>query len=178
LRALGLPEDYVQALDAGHASTASGLELTHPAWFYPTGGWVHPAGLARAWLERAVQHAELRTGCEVHTMHRTASGWRLLDATGATLGEAPTVVLANGSAALQLLGNPGWPVELVRGQISGLPAEALQLPRVPVAGAGYLLPAVGGRAVFGATAQRGDADGSVREADHRANLDQLAIGCR
>jgi tRNA 5-methylaminomethyl-2-thiouridine biosynthesis bifunctional protein len=45
---------------------------------------------------------------------------------------------------------------------------------VPVAGAGYLLPEVDGRAVFGATAQPGDQDGAVREADHAGNLAQLA----
>jgi tRNA 5-methylaminomethyl-2-thiouridine biosynthesis bifunctional protein len=63
----------------------------------------------------------------------------------------------------------------VRGQISTLPAAALALPLIPVAGAGYLLPELGGgRAMFGATAQRGDDDASVRADDHRANLEQLA----
>jgi tRNA 5-methylaminomethyl-2-thiouridine biosynthesis bifunctional protein len=174
LKALGLPGDYVQALDAAHASAACDLSLSQPAWFYPSGGWVHPAGLARAWLERAGDCAELRTGSAVHTLQRTDTGWRLLDAHGATLAEAATVVLANGGAALPLLGDPGWPIELVRGQTSLLPASALPLPRVPVAGAGYLLPELDGQAVFGATAQRGDGDATVREADHASNLAQLA----
>ena len=174
LHALGLPRDYVQAFDAAQASAASGLGLGHPAWFYPTGGWVHPAGLARSWLERAGPHAELRTHADVHALQRTDTGWRLLDATGMTLAEAATVVLANAGAALRLLGDPDWPIEPVRGQISLLPAGVLRLPRVPVAGAGYLLPEVDGRAVFGATAQPGDQDGAVRAADHANNLAQLA----
>jgi len=45
---------------------------------------------------------------------------------------------------------------------------------VPLAGAGYLLPDIGGHAMFGATSQRGDFDPSVRQGDHLANLDQLA----
>ena len=175
LRALGLPGDYVQALDADEASARGGIALRHAAWFYPGGGWVDPAGLARAWLERAAPQAELRCGTAIHALQRSDSGWRLLDVTGRTLDEAPTIVFANAGAALPLLGRPDWPIDKVRGQISTLPAAALALPRIPVAGAGYLLPELGGgRAMFGATAQRGDDDASVRADDHRANLDQLA----
>jgi len=180
LRNLGLPTDYIDALAADQASELSGLHLAHPAWFYPAGGWVHPAGLARSWLERAAPRVTLRAGNEVHSLRRTATGWRALDALGATLAEAPTVVLANAGAAMRLLASlespidADWPIEPVRGQLSLLPAHAMRLPRVPVAGAGYLLPEVDGRAVFGATAQRHDDDASVREADHIANLAQLA----
>jgi tRNA 5-methylaminomethyl-2-thiouridine biosynthesis bifunctional protein len=174
LRALGLPRGYVDALDADQAHALSGLPLAHPAWFYPGGGWVHPAGLARAWLERAGTLATLRTDSDVHALQRSAAGWCLLAADGTTLAEAPAVVLANAGDALRLLGRPDWPIEAVRGQISLLPASALALPRLPVAGAGYLLPEVRGQAVFGATAQRGDDDASVRAADHAANLAQLA----
>jgi len=174
LHDLGLPSDYIEAMDADQASALSGLRLNHPAWFYPAGGWVHPAGLARSWLERASAHVTLRVGSAVDSLQRTATGWRVLDARGTTLAEASTVVLANAGAALSLLGQPDWPIEPVRGQLSLLPANAMALPRVPVAGAGYLLPEVDGHAVFGATAQRHDADASVRQADHAANLAQLA----
>ena len=177
LRALGLPAAYVQAIGAEHASTLSGLDLHHAAWFYPGGGWVQPAGLARAWLERAAPHVEIRCGAEVQSLQRHATGWRLCDASGATLGEAATVVLANAGDASRLLGASDWPVDKIRGQITLLPAGTLTLPRIPVAGAGYLLPALsdaGNSAMFGATAQRGDDDASVRESDHRANLAQLA----
>jgi len=177
LHALGLPTDYVQAVAAEQASALSGLDLHQAAWFYPGGGWVQPTGLARAWLERAAPHVEIRCGADVQTLQRSDAGWRLLDASGATLGEATTVVLANASDASRLLGAPDWPVDKIRGQISLLPAGTLALPRIPIAGAGYLLPALdddGSTAMFGATAQRGDDDGAVREADHRANLAQLA----
>ena len=177
LAKLGLSREYVEAFDADHASERAGLRVPHPAWFYPGGGWVHPAGLARAWLERAAPRVTLRLGIDVHTLRRIATGWRLLDASGATLVEATTVVLASAGAALELLDfrdQPAWPIERVRGQLSMLPATALRLPHVPVAGGGYLLPEVAGQAVFGSTAQRGDSDPSVRDGDHAANLAQLA----
>jgi tRNA 5-methylaminomethyl-2-thiouridine biosynthesis bifunctional protein len=178
LRRLGLPADYVRALDADEASQVSGIALQQPSWFYPGGGWVHPAGLARALLERAAPNVELRVGTGVQTLQRTDAGWRLLDAAGAVLDEAPTVVLANAADASRLLGGPDWPIDVLRGQVSRLPASSLgslRLPRIPVAGSGYLLPELpDGGALFGATVQRDDDDASVREADHRENLAQLA----
>lgn len=170
---LGLPTDYVQALDAGAASAAAGLPLHQPCWFYPQGGWVDPAGLVRASLARAGERVRFQGNRSVHRLEPTATGWRLHDADDQPIGEAPTVVLANAGDALRLLGHPDWPIEAVRGQISIASADRASLPRLPVAGSGYLLPPVGDDMVFGATAQRGDADPGVRDEDHRHNLMQL-----
>ena len=173
LRHLGLPREYVQAVTADEASAHAGIALAQPGWFYPGGGWVHPAGLARSYLDRADTQAELRTGLDAHRLERSATGWRVLDVRGRLLAEAPTVVLANASDAMRLLGAPDWPIESIRGQISIARAPQLATARVPIAGSGYVVPAVDGAVMFGATAQRGDADPSVRDADHALNLAQL-----
>jgi tRNA 5-methylaminomethyl-2-thiouridine biosynthesis bifunctional protein len=89
--------------------------------------------------------------------------------------EADVVVLANAADALRLLGYPPWPVLRVRGQVSSVDAALLPAwPRLPLAGAGYVVPPVQGRVLFGATTREADDDASVREADHRDNLAQLA----
>ena len=169
----GLPADYVQALDASRASELAGVTLKHPAWFYPGGGWVQPAGLATAWLKLA--EAEFRAETAVASLRQAGARWQLIDAHGAIIGEADVVVLANAGDASRLLGDPAWPVEKVRGQISLMPRAAFggELPTIPIAGAGYLLPEVDGLAVFGATSQPMDDDASVRAADHLHNLAQL-----
>lgn len=171
---LRLPADYVQALDAAHADRLSGIGTGQPAWFYPGAGWVRPAALAAHWLREAGPSMEWRGGCEVDRLDRVADRWRLLDAQGDTLDEADAVVLANAGDALRLL-DVDWPLERVRGQLSSLPEAAFaQAPRLPVAGAGYVLPPVDGRIAFGATTQAGDTDGAVRGIDHDSNLAQLA----
>lgn len=178
LRRLGLPPGYVQALSAADASERAGVALASPCWFYPGGGWVQPAGLAAAFLEQAGVQAELRAASEASRLERTTTGWRVLDARGDLMGEAGTVVLANAFDAQRLLraSNIGadWPLESVRGQISIASAAHLASPRLPIAGRGYLLPAIDGRVMFGATAQPADADRSVRDADHLLNVAQLA----
>lgn len=176
LARIGLPPGYVQAVDAPTASGLAGMALAHPAWFYPGGGWVQPGGLAQSFLERAGTQATLHTSIEVHALNRSATGWRLLDANGALIDEAVVVVLANAGDALRLLGDAALPMQHVRGQISTALVSTLalpQMPLLPIAGSGYLLPALNGQAIFGATAQPGDADPSVRPTDHAANLAQL-----
>ena len=177
--ALGLPPDYLQARSPEAASARAGLALAHPAWFYPGGGWVQPTGLAASFIARAGAFTVLRLGTAVQSLQRSAAGWALHDAAGQVIDEAPVVVLANAGDALRLLGEPGWPVQRVRGQVSGWPQTTVRLRggpplcRMPLAGSGYLLPPIGGTVWFGATSEIGDTDPAVRIADHATNLAQL-----
>ena len=181
LDALQLPPDYVQALDATEAGARCGLPLQRPAWFYPGGGWVQPAALARSFLQRAGPLAQFRAGLAVHGLRQDDASWCLLDANGQTIDRAGTVVLAHAADALCLLDATHWPLTAVRGQISlydnaaAAASQRLSLPRIPLAGAGYLLPEVGGLAVFGASAQPGDDDDRVRADDHAFNLRRLQV---
>ena len=175
---LGLPTDYLQAVDAEQATALSGWPATLAAWFYPGGGWVDPAGLARTYLERAGAQTRFVGSVAVERLQRGERGWQLRDAAGRLIDEAETVVLANAGDAMRLLGEPDWPIEPVRGQLSLLPAarwpQGFAPPRIPVSGAGYLLPEVNGMAVFGATSQPSDPDPTVRLGDHADNLARLA----
>jgi tRNA 5-methylaminomethyl-2-thiouridine biosynthesis bifunctional protein len=175
--ALGLPADYVQALDAKAASELTGVPIAAPAWHYPQGGWVDPRGLARAALAEAGARAELRLGCAVASLGHDAGRWHLRDAAGIALASADVIVLCNGGGAFDLLGPPPWPVESQRGQMSAIAAARLPagaIPRLPVAGAGYVLPEIEGSVWFGASAQWSDSDATVRPADHVDNLQRLA----
>ena len=172
-----LPPTYVQALDAASASQHAGLALPSPAWYYPGGGWVAPAGLARSFVERAGGFTRLHCGAQVARIEPAGAGWRLFDGAGAPISESTHVVLANAGDALRLLPDAGWPIGPVRGQLSFAPVNALPglvLPMLPVAGAGYLLPVVNGLAVFGASSHPGDGDPTVRLEDQQHNLAQLA----
>ncbi len=189
LARLGLPTGYAQALSAQQASAQAGIRLQHPAWSYPGGGWVQPGGLARSFIERAGGRAALRTGCSVESLMRGSGRWQLRDAGGALLAESEVVVLANAGDALRLLrpwlpiSQPAvseseiWPLLKVRGQISTIESAVIggaTLPRIPITGAGYVLPDVGGLAIFGASSQVGDDDPAVRDSDHQHNLAQLS----
>lgn len=180
LERLGLPAEHVQAVDAGAAGELAGIRLATPAWFHPGGGWVRPAALVAAAVGEAGARVCWRGGTTIECIEPTPRGWRLITADGQAVDEAGTLVLANAGDALRLLaGRFTPPLTPVRGQVSRAPAAALQalgvaLPTRPVAGAGYVLPPHAGEVVFGATSSPGDARADLREADHHANLEQLA----
>jgi len=175
---LGLPPTYVEALPAPAASARAGIHLDDPAWFFPGGGWVHPAGLARAYLAQAGAAVTLRLGVEVAALRREGPSWSLLDANGRVVETADVIVLANAGDAFRLLGDADpAPVIAVRGQVSGLATGSLPSafrPRLPLAGSGWVVPAHAGRIWFGATADAGDDDREVRLRDHRDNVARLA----
>jgi tRNA 5-methylaminomethyl-2-thiouridine biosynthesis bifunctional protein len=174
---LGLPAEYVEALSPQEATERAGMVLRDPAWFYPGGGWVSPRALAAWYLGLAAEHSDWRGGVRVDRLHHDGGRWQLLGAGGEELARSSTVVLANAGDALRLLDAHDWPVDAIRGQVSVAPAAGLRLPTLPLAGSGYVLPPVDGRAVFGATAQRGDGDPAVRAADHADNLTRLRRLC-
>jgi tRNA 5-methylaminomethyl-2-thiouridine biosynthesis bifunctional protein len=97
---LGLPPDFVRALDAEAGGALAGVALARPAWFYLSGGWVDPAGLAASFLARAGDALTRRFGTQVHTITKRGALWQALDAQGRVLGEAPQIVLANAGDAL------------------------------------------------------------------------------
>jgi tRNA 5-methylaminomethyl-2-thiouridine biosynthesis bifunctional protein len=173
----GLPEHYVQALEAARASSMAGLTLTAPAWFYPGGGWVAPPAL----VERLLSTSGVRWvgGVTVDALQRAGTGWQLLDSEGRTCAEAAVVVLANAADAARLLGPLGhdpWPLRRIRGQVSQWHAPAATPLRLPLAGDGYAIPLPDAGLLFGATRDdecESDANAQPREADHRRNLERL-----
>ncbi|MFZ2650267.1 MAG: bifunctional tRNA (5-methylaminomethyl-2-thiouridine)(34)-methyltransferase MnmD/FAD-dependent 5-carboxymethylaminomethyl-2-thiouridine(34) oxidoreductase MnmC [Burkholderiaceae bacterium] len=181
LKALGLPEDYVRVLDAGQASRTSGLALAQPAWFYPGGGCVDPAALARDFLRQSSGACTFRGGAAVESIRRNAGLWQLFDASGRLIEEATNLALANAGDALRLLGRPAWPLRSMRGQVSVLPAAAWPantgLPKLAISGDGFVLPELNGTVLFGATSAAADADTSVRESDQLANTERLTRLC-
>lgn len=176
LQRLGLPEDYVRAVDAREAAALCGLAPNAPAWFYPGGGWVAPGALARAFVERAGAATDVRPNADVRALRREGGRWLALDAHGAVLDSAPVLVLANAAGAARLLPPGTLPLHSLRGQLSWVAAQRAPelVTRIPLAGAGYLLPPLDGHIAFGATSQPDDDDPAVRDADHAANLAKLA----
>ncbi len=189
---LGLPPEYVRWCPADQARALSGLPVPGGGWLFLQGGWLDPAGYARALLAEASRTGLLDgpAHARAHALRRDAASmdWQVLDAQGGLIAQGPSVVLANAHGATALIDTlPGEqlpatpPLQAVRGQVTmvdavpgGLPVH---LPRLPVAGNGYVLPLDDARLLCGATVDADDLDPQVRDADHRHNLQQAwALG--
>ena len=175
--------DYARQVTRGEASDLAGVSLTSGGVWFGAGGWVRPASLVRAQLARCASSASgagagatrfnAHLGVAVAAAEYHAGQWELADANGHLIARAPVVLLAGGaSAVLPLLFTQRvWPVAGVRGQLSLLRAETIQAPRIPVHRDGYVLPAIDGRVVVGATYER--AASQSAEHANAANLARL-----
>lgn len=147
-------------LDAGAVTTRLGEPA--PAALDQAGALVvQPAPILAAWTGDVI-HAR------VASIARDGEGWSLCDAEGREIVRAHAVILAAALASRDLA--PGLPLQPVRGQASWAPGAT---PVPAAAWGGYVLPAPDGL-LFGATHDRDDDAGDLREADHRRNLETLA----
>lgn len=176
--ALGLPPDYVQALNPTQvqALMGEGLALQAPAWFYPGGGWLCPGDWVRHAL--ACPGVQFRGDTAVQSLQRDARGWRVVGPNGQLITLARHIVVCSAGEALNLLpsaATEGWPVGLQRGQITRIPGAHLPGPGPshPISGSGYALGLPQGDLLCGATTQAEDADPTPRLSDHLHNLQRM-----
>jgi tRNA 5-methylaminomethyl-2-thiouridine biosynthesis bifunctional protein len=165
---------WTRAANQGELA-AAGLAHDAPAYWHEQAGWIKPAALVHAWLQQ--DGVTWRGDSQVRAVVRADGQWKLFESSGRTLAAADVVVLA-GALGTDALLESRLALQAVRGQVSWAGEDpTTTLPPFPVHGDGHVIPRVpidGAPAWFcGSTFDRGDTDGAVRAADHRANLDRI-----
>lgn len=154
--AMGLPADYAQFVTREEAAAHAGVPVAAPGLWFPAGGWIKPRTLVRAQLDACGER-----------LHRRFSSPM------AELPQAAVVILANSAEAPKLRPVPHLRLRRVRGQLTYVPAHALEPPHVVVLRGGMVLPPIDGVCVVGATYDLEDEDAAVREDSHAGNLERL-----
>lgn len=154
-------------VERDEASGLAGWPVEMGGWWFPAGGWIDPRSLCRANLAGI----DARFGVGIARMERAGSLWRLFDAKGECVAEAPQVVLANGIDTPGLA--PQVPVRAGRGLVSHLPENAVPRFDIVATRNGYVTPAVDGVHCAGATLAPDDLDAAPRLDDHIENLMRL-----
>ncbi|MDR0240892.1 MAG: bifunctional tRNA (5-methylaminomethyl-2-thiouridine)(34)-methyltransferase MnmD/FAD-dependent 5-carboxymethylaminomethyl-2-thiouridine(34) oxidoreductase MnmC [Burkholderia sp.] len=171
--AFGAPSDYVTLLDTDAARAHLNLPVAHGGLLFPHGGAVWPAGLCAAQYAAAGERVRLQASTGVARLERRGDAWHALDDTGATLAEAPVVVLANAGDAARLAGLQHVALQPVRGQLTLLPPGTTAPLPCPTIGDGYAVPLDDGTLLIGATFEPDDVDPAMRAAGHVENLDRV-----
>jgi tRNA 5-methylaminomethyl-2-thiouridine biosynthesis bifunctional protein len=163
------PRDFAEWREAGDA----GRYAPHGAWLFPQGGWARPASVCAVMLAACADRLHQRFGVGDTTLAYLDGQWQVRDVDGATVAQAPTLVLANGDGARTLAQSAHLPLAALRGQVTHL--EPATLPPVPtvLCGEGYLTPASHGLCSAGASYEL-DADPHLRADSQQANLARLA----
>jgi tRNA 5-methylaminomethyl-2-thiouridine biosynthesis bifunctional protein len=154
--AMGLPADYAQFVTREEASEHAGVPVAAPGLWFAGSGWIKPRSLVRAQLEACGERLR-----------------RNFDSTIKQIPEGKIVILANSAEAPKLCAVPHLRLRRVRGQLTYVPADALEPPRAVVLRGGMVLPPIDGVCVIGATYDLEDEDAALREDSHAGNLERL-----
>ncbi|MGH8675358.1 MAG: FAD-dependent 5-carboxymethylaminomethyl-2-thiouridine(34) oxidoreductase MnmC, partial [Burkholderiales bacterium] len=173
LAALQPPTEYAQYVTHEEASAHAGVPVAANGLWFPASGWMKPASLVAAQLAGAGAHLEAKFGCEVARIAFEHGEWHAFDAANALVARAPVAVLANAAEAIRLASSPALQIRTVRGQLTFLPLENFVAPHVVVLRGGFVLPAIRGLAIAGATYDFDDEDPAPRASSHEGNLERL-----
>lgn len=166
--------DYVQALSASQASALSGIRLEGDALFYPDAGWLEPRSLCETLLRDTGSGVSLKLNQQVKYLAPGADGWTLADVNRRSLGNYQVVILANAHHARDYEQTAWMNIQPARGQITYLPGSASsQNLLCPVCYDGYVLPAMHGQHVVGASFVAGTATTVISQPEHEQNLQKL-----
>ncbi|HEV8094618.1 MAG TPA: bifunctional tRNA (5-methylaminomethyl-2-thiouridine)(34)-methyltransferase MnmD/FAD-dependent 5-carboxymethylaminomethyl-2-thiouridine(34) oxidoreductase MnmC, partial [Burkholderiales bacterium] len=173
LGSLVCPPEYAQYATREQASAHAGVPVSADGLWFPTSGWMKPASLVDAQIAAAGERVEARFGCEVARIAFERGEWHAFDQTDALLARAPVAVLANAAEAIRLAPSSAIRIRSVRGQLTFLPEARIVAPHVVVLRGGFVLPAIHGTSIAGATYDFDDEDPSPRMSSHESNLERL-----
>lgn len=165
------PSAVLQQISAEQASELAGIPLTRGGLWFPRSGWLEPGGLCRALIdhERIFQCF----GFNVHRLTPCNGKWHIAG-NGEQDVVVDRVVICAGHQTPDLIPlKGGFRFRAIRGQVTHLPAKAVQCPDVVVCGSGYLNPAHGGMTLAGATFDLHDPSPTLSIESHRDNLSML-----
>ncbi|MHA7815476.1 MAG: bifunctional tRNA (5-methylaminomethyl-2-thiouridine)(34)-methyltransferase MnmD/FAD-dependent 5-carboxymethylaminomethyl-2-thiouridine(34) oxidoreductase MnmC [Pseudohaliea sp.] len=170
--ALAPVPELAEVLDPAAAAERLGVTPAEGGLWLPHSGWLQPAAACQALL--AGRGIAVETHCGEVALAREDGRWQALAADGRRWA-AEIAVIAAGTASANLADLDWLPLRPIRGQVSSLPAKTVPgTLRAPFCHGGYVTPAKAGTLNFGASFAPGDPDRSLREAEHRHNLEALA----
>lgn len=142
---------------------------------FPQGGWVVPTELVKALFQLSAQEGLLtqHKNCGIISLHKNNDQWELKNKEG-RVWPASHVVLANGVDVTMFEQTVSLPITPMRGQISTLLASEYDaISSYVVCGDGYIVPALNGQQVIGATYVRNDTERDIRESEHEENKTKM-----
>ncbi len=167
----GYAQDYVQFLEPDEAQALSGIAVNWGGWYFPQGGWLDPGSLCAAALRAGAPLIQSHWQTPVARIEKTGN-WRVLDARGQCLAQAPILILALGAHAQTLAQTAKLPIALFRGQITQVAHDPFP-PQTPVlCQDGYVIPGLDRGLCIGATYDS-DQEAEPRHASTLENLERL-----
>ncbi len=167
-------EEIAELRDAQGVDALLGVATGAPGFWQPGSGWLSPPAVCRALLEH--DNIRLLEHCgPLELAQQPGQSWKALNLSGQTLASAEVAVIAAGTDGRKLTQLRDLPLRVVRGQTTQIPAPGDQPLQATFCHRGYIAPTGNGEHCIGATFAPGDESLELRDEDHRANLEALAL---
>ncbi len=170
--------DLVQLCNNSKLSAIAGMDLqAELGLYFPNLGWLQPQAICRQLL---AQYQIPLIGADIQKITHSEGQWHLtcsdenLHPPNNSLA-SESLIIANAYDCLALQQTSFLPVTQLRGQITDIPSnQQIGTLNTVICGEGYITPQHQGSHSCGATYNKGLFTTQVREADHQANLLQMA----
>jgi tRNA 5-methylaminomethyl-2-thiouridine biosynthesis bifunctional protein len=166
------PPSFARWLESAEAEALLGAPAPDGGWLFPQGGWARPGSVCEAMLAACGSRLDAQFGVGSVRLQRAGDEWQVVDAAGAVIAQAPTVVLASGAGAAAFEQAARLPLDALRGQVSHIDAGVLPALPVVLCREAYLTPANHGTCCAGATYDI-DPDPELSQASHDENIAKL-----
>jgi len=187
IKTADLPEQLVHWIDANTTNQLAGVEIDHPALYYPKAGWLSPRQLIKSLTLLLADYDNVTIHYDHHIEQisyqqptKDNKQWILNRKSTSTSTNATntfkhqTLVIAAGFDSLHFQQCRAVPLSAARGQVSHIEStpELTGLKRT-LGHEGYLTPAIASQHCMGATFKRHDCDSGYREQEQKDNLQKL-----
>lgn len=160
-----------EVLSAESASELSGISIDQAVHYFPLAACVYPEKLLARLIDAMGDALALRLNSAVDSIEYTAGQWQLKSADARLITETDCLVIASAWQSKQFDQLDHLHLNPARGQISLLKASpASSKLMLPISYEGYMMPAVDGLHVAGASFEMDDCDRSLRLQEHQANI--------
>lgn len=174
MRKLNCCDDFARVLSAAQTNEMSGLTINKDAFYFPLAGILSPQNLCKYLIDDAGGCIQTRFNTAIHRLAQQDGQWVLYDREEKIIARSEKVILANAVQVSKFEQTQWLKLSAARGQISMAAATSKSKKiRRAICFEGYVLPEINGEHLIGASFIRGDQDTTIREAEHRNNIDQL-----
>lgn len=175
IAALANDAEFVQKLAPDQASTVAGIRLDHSALYVKDAGYLCPPDFCQSLIKAGGPRVQAHFNIAIEKLEHKDGQWQALDRANNVIASQPVAIIASGAGFETFL--PQLGLELLRGQVSFIGREpASQNLKTVICHDGYVTPPINGLHYAGATFDKAKTadDITVRDEDHRRNLEKLA----
>ena len=163
--------NILKYVSSQEASNLAGVEVLHNALYFPAAAWINPKRVCEHFI--AHKNIELFTLTTTNKLLKNNNLFEIYYNEN-LIKKADIVIIANANEAQYFDQSNHINTQAVRGQVSQLEATlASQKLQMILCSDGYLSPAVNGQHSLGATFSKDQADLTLSQDDHLANLKAL-----